>query len=321
MNKHFVIGLDIGGTRCKAGLVDISSGEVLQSEVFPTEKDDEDLFFQKLREKCSNIANYAESPIEGIGVGVLTYVFADGSVDSTGGYVPFLDFLPLARRIKELTGYRCLICNDAEAAAQAEALYGAGRGCSRVLTLTLGTGIGVGFTVDGKSQNKEAAIHLAGHIKVRNGGELSNCLDDPPCYCAVSGCFESSCSGSSFSRLAGYYFGKNDSTVSADRTDLSSLMAGEMIFKMAKSGDERALVCIRWFLDKLICALNQYVYIFCPDIIVLGGGLSNSLGPWFNELNMGLKAMVYANQRIKVVPATLKEEGGILGAASLFVKA
>lgn len=307
MKKRFVIGMDIGGTRCKIGLVSLSTGEITRLEVFPTENNDANVFFSRVHEKCGEIKKNFERSIEGIGVGVLTYVFADGKLDTTWGYVPFLDYLPLARRMKELSGFPCLVCNDAEAVARAEAIYGAGRGSRRVLTLTLGTGIGVGFIVDGRSQNSEAAIHLAGHIKVRNGGEFSNHLDNPPCYCSVSGCLESSCSGNSVAKLAEYYFGKNNTP------------DNKMIFELAKSGDSKALLCVRWFLDILVRALNQYVYIFCPDIIVLGGGLSNSLSPWLDELNAGLKAQVYSNQNTKVALAELKEKGGVLGAATLFM--
>ena len=67
-----------------------------------------------------------------------------------------------------------------------------------------------------------------------------------------------------------------------------------------------------------MCALNQYVYIFCPDIIILGGGLSNSLEFWLNEINSGLKAKVYSNQKVRLALSELKEEAGILGAATLF---
>jgi predicted NBD/HSP70 family sugar kinase len=308
MKKRFILGLDVGGTRCKIGLVDISAGAIKRSDVFPTDKYDVKSFFSTIYEKCCQINKSSENSAEGMGIGVLTYVFADGKLDSTWGYVPFLDYLHLAHRMKELTGLPCRICNDAEAVARAEAIYGAGCDYSRVLTLTLGTGIGVGFMVDGKSQNNGAAIHLAGHIKVRNGGEHSGCLDNPPCYCAVSGCFESSCSGTSLTRLIKYQFGNDNAP------------DNKTIFEMAKSGDPKALYCVDWFLDVLVCALNQYIYIFCPDVIVLGGGLSNFLKPWIKRINSGLQAHVYSTQHTKVLLARLKEKGGILGAAALFTE-
>lgn len=299
MKDRAVLGLDIGGTRCKMGLVYPARGRVEGLRVFPTETRDESLFFGRLRREFDELARL-DAPVAA-GVGICTYVFEGGVIDTTWGSVPILDHAPLAERLAGLFGVPCGACNDADAIARAEAIYGAGRGFARVLTLTLGTGIGVGFTVGGLPQNKDAAIHLAGHVRVRAGGEMGGCLDEQRCYCAVEGCLESTCSGAALGRMAAHLLGEP--------------IENPALFARARAGDAPAEACVRAYLDFLACGLNQYAYLFCPDCVVLGGGVANGLAPWLSYLQHRLTAQVHTNHRPKLALAALREEGGVLGAA------
>jgi len=298
-----VAGIDIGGTNVKAGIVDLATNHVLASCDFPTPHDTEEAFLGSLAGAVSELSRTAGAPwAAGISIG--SYVFGDGSIDGMSSFVPFLTHgYPLAEKITGALGLPVRVDNDARLICLAEARDGAGQGFSRVLTLTLGTGVGVGLCEDGHPFGGEPFIHLAGHVKVRTGGEYP-CLDSDPCYCGMQGCFESTCSGTSLQKYVHDQLGE----------DVSNAQA----FERAAGGDERAAAVVDWYLDMLARALNQYVYLYCPDVIVMGGGVAKGLRAYEDKLNEMLVAEVYEGQRTVVRITDLKEDSGILGAASLF---
>ncbi len=301
--RDLVAGIDIGGTNVKAGIVDLATNEVLASCDFPTIRDSEQAFLESLAAAVAQLSAQADAP-RAAGISIGSYVFSDGSIDGMSSFVPFLTHgYPLAERIGGALGLPVRVDNDARLICLAEARDGAGQGFSRVLTLTLGTGIGVGLCEDGRPFGGEPFIHLAGHVKVRTGGEYP-CLDTEPCYCGMEGCFESTCSGTS---LQVYVH---------DR--LGADVSNKEMFERAAEGDPAAAEIADWFLDMLARALNQYVYLYCPDVIVIGGGVAKGLERYESDLNDRLVAEVYEGQRTVVRITDLKEDSGILGAASLF---
>ena len=301
--RDLVAGIDIGGTNVKAGIVDLATNEVLASCDFPTIRDSEQAFLESLAAAVAQLSAQADAP-RAAGISIGSYVFSDGSIDGMSSFVPFLTRgYPLAERIGGALGLPVRVDNDARLICLAEARDGAGQGFSRVLTLTLGTGIGVGLCEDGRPFGGEPFIHLAGHVKVRTGGEYP-CLDTEPCYCGMEGCFESTCSGTS---LQVYVH---------DR--LGADVSNKEMFERAAEGDPAAAEIADWFLDMLARALNQYVYLYCPDVIVIGGGVAKGLERYESDLNDRLVAEVYEGQRTVVRITDLKEDSGILGAASLF---
>ena len=301
--RDLVAGIDIGGTNVKAGIVDLATNEVLASCDFPTEHDSEQAFLDGLARAVEELSAQAGTP-RAAGISIGSYVFADGSIDGMSSFVPFLTHgYPLAEKLADALGLPVRVDNDARLICLAEARDGAGRGFSRVLTLTLGTGVGVGLCEDGHPFGGEPFIHLAGHVKVRTGGEYP-CLDDEPCYCGMQGCFESTCSGTS---LQAYVH---------DR--LGADVSNRELFERAAANDPAAAEIVEWYLDMLARALNQYVYLYCPDVIVIGGGVAKGLEPYEDVINELLVAEVYEGQRTVVRITDLKEDSGILGAASLF---
>ena len=301
--RDLVAGIDIGGTNVKAGIVDLATNEVLASCDFPTIRDSEQAFLESLAAAVAQLSAQADAP-RAAGISIGSYVFSDGSIDGMSSFVPFLTHgYPLAERIGGALGLPVRVDNDARLICLAEARDGAGQGFSRVLTLTLGTGIGVGLCEDGRPFGGEPFIHLAGHVKVRTGGEYP-CLDAEPCYCGMQGCFESTCSGTS---LQAYVHDR----LGADITNRE-------LFERAAADDPAAAEIVEWYLDMLARALNQYVYLYCPDVIVIGGGVAKGLERYESDLNDRLVAEVYEGQRTVVRITDLKEDSGILGAASLF---
>jgi len=306
--KQWLLGIDIGGTRTKVGLVQTESMEVYASQVFPTEKQDRNLFFAHLHGAIAALcktANIKASEISGTGIGIGSYVFRDdGTVDSTWGYIPCLDGISLEAEMQTRFGLSCIADNDLRLIALAESCLGSGIGFSRVLTVTLGTGVGVCLTENGRFVEQEAVTHLAGHIKVRGKDQWIDALDQEGCYCPVFGCMENTCSATALQKMAGEL--------------VQPGIQNEELFSLASSGDTKARACLDFFMECLICGLNQMVYIFSPDLIVLGGGITKALSPYLEKIRTGVTAQVHSRQTTEILISQLKENSGILGAALLW---
>lgn len=305
--SRLVAGIDIGGTRVKLGLVELETGNVSKVIVFNTCKDSEEAFLQSVScalDLCLKEQGIKKEKLLGIGASIGSYVFADGSIDGMSSFVPFMvEGYPLVKHMEEALQLPVRADNDARLIGLAESRYGAGKGYGRTLTITLGTGVGVGICVNGKPLGDEAFFHLAGHVKVRAGDDIS-CLDQEPCYCGVKGCFESTCSGTSLEKYLQAVWGAD--------------MTNEKFFESAQKGDEEALRHLEWYLEHLADALNQYVYFYCPDLIILGGGVSKGLIPWKDEIARRIAAKVHYRQKVMLSISSLMEDSGVLGAASLF---
>jgi len=305
--SRLIAGIDMGGTRVKMGIVDLETGDISKRVIFETSRDSEELFLDSIsnaRDQLLKGCGLDRKDLSGVGVSIGSYVFADGTIDGMNSFVPFMtEGYPLVKRLEETLQRPVRADNDARLIGLAESRHGAGKGFERTLTITLGTGIGVGVCVNGKPLGDEAFFHLAGHVKVRAGNEIP-CLDQQPCYCGLKGCFESSCSGTSLETYLHNHW----------NTDATN----EKFFELAEQGDENALAILEWYLTHLASALNQYVYFYCPDIIILGGGISKGLIPWKDEITKRIVAKVHYRQKTALCISSLMEDGGVLGAASLF---
>ena len=305
--RSMTAGIDIGGTRIKLGIVEPETGNVSKIKVFHTCKDSEEAFLHSISsalDQCLKEQGINKTELIGIGASIGSYVFADGSIDGMSSFVPFMvEGYPLAERMEAALKLPVRADNDARLIGLAESRYGAGKGYARTLTITLGTGVGVGVCVNGKPLGDEAFFHLAGHVIVRAGDGIP-CLDQEPCYCGMKGCFESTCSGTSLKK---YLHAVWDAG-----------MTNEKFFEAALKGDGEALRHLEWYLGYLADALNQYVYFYCPDIIILGGGVSKGLLPWKDEIARRIVAKVHYRQKVMLSISSLMEDSGVLGAASLF---
>ncbi|MCI9440357.1 MAG: ROK family protein [Ruminococcus sp.] len=305
--SRYAVGVDIGGTRTKMGLVELRLGKVFPVKVFDTCRESEEIFLDSMRKalkQCLQEENVKEDELAGVGVSIGSYVFSDGTIDGMSCFVPFMtEGYPLRQRLETAFSLPVRADNDVRLIGLAESLYGAGRGYRRTLTMTLGSGIGIGVCVDGAPLGNEAFCHLAGHVKVRVGGEFP-ALDKEPCYCGIKGCLESTCSGTSFEKYLRFCYGPD--------------MDNEKFFQLALKGDPEAAGHLEWYLDMLAEALNQYIYTYCPDVIILGGGLAKGLAPWKTSLEGRLKAKVHFRQKTDICISSLMEDSGVLGAALLY---
>jgi glucokinase len=301
------IGIDIGGTMTKIGLVDLDQSRILEIFLTNTEKIDADRFLQSITSGIKILQEKSEltsSEIIGIGIGVSGFVFEDGKVDSTYGFQKFMEDYPLAEIIQKFTGLPCKVDNDARLVALGEAICGKGAGIERVLVLTLGTGLGVGFVNKGKLDDGLPYAHMAGHMTIRASG--------PECYCGKTGCLESLVSATGLMEKANkrYWFDQNPEYTA----DTKSL------FDAAKKSNPLAVEIIGEFIQDLKIGISNFINIYAPESIVLGGGLSKSLKPYLPQLEQMTNLAPTKSYKVKIHTSELGEKAGVIGAAALFKK-
>lgn len=303
--KKLAIGIDIGGTRTKIGLVDLTIGQVLHTAVQATETLDSVRFEQAIGNAIQILKAKAaelQADLLGIGIGVSSFVHADGLVDSTYGFIDFMEDYPLAKIIQTEHALPCRIDNDARLVALGEARYGRGRGFERVLVLTLGTGLGLGFVVKQKLEGKLPYAHMGGHLSIVQNGVR--------CYCGKMGCLESLVSATGI-------------LAAAERRNWPLQNPGlpftvESIFQASAAGNPSAKDLIDAFIEQLKIGISNYINLYAPDVIVLGGGVAKGLASYLPRLIDSDLLGPYKGYQTRITISELEEQAGILGAAALF---
>jgi len=304
MNK-LAIGIDIGGTRTKMGLVDLRKGEVLEMIISPTEKKDSDNFLKIINsgiDQLKAVAKKEQSPILGVGFGVTGFVHENGNVDSTYGFLEFMEDYPLAEYIQRYSSLPCRADNDARVVALGEALYGIGKGENRVLVLTLGTGLGLGFIANGKFETSLAYAHMGGHISIGR--------TDFKCYCGKEGCLEALVSATGIvdsAKRSGW-----------EQKYPNLALNVQSIFNAEQEGNEDAKQIVTEFLGYLKMGIDNYINLFAPDMIIIGGGVSKGMKPYLDKLTRIDFLPPYKSYKVKIALSELDEHSGILGSAALF---
>lgn len=286
------VGIDLGGTKVEVALTGGQFDQPVMREREPTERSGVPALVNQLARLVGRARAAAGGGPVTLGLGL------PGSVEEGTGQVrncvlPWLDGTPLAALLHEATGLDPAIVNDAHAFALSEALLGAGRGHRMVLGLTLGTGIGGGLVVDGRLwRGRHGIAGEWGHICVQPGGRR--------CYCGREGCAEQYLSGTALERRYRELGG-------------TPLMLPAIV--AAATTDRRARQVLAEAAEWFGRILGGIVNLLDPDIIVLGGGVSRL--PLFYE--EGLEALarqaMTGHFATPVVPASLGDSSGVLGAA------
>ena len=295
MKTRCAIGLDLGGTDLKAGLV-TSSGEVVGFVRRPARAHESaEAPLEVIVEAVTELRRAAGGAIVGIGLG------CPGVIDPVSGalvgrtpHLPHWDSLPLRARLTERLGMSPEVGNDANFAALAEHRAGAARGARGSLTITVGTGIGCGVIVEGR-------ILRGAH---GGAGELGHLPLDGryACRCGVSGCVEPECSGGGLVARA-----REAGLAAAD---------AEAVFAAAAAGDARAARLIERMTDRLGALIAVAVQLLDPDVVVVGGGVSNAGEALLAPLRaaVGRHALGTHCRDLRIVRAALGERAGVAGA-------
>ena len=309
------IGIDVGGTNLVAGLVD-EEGHILHKASCPVDKgmDDRALCGQLVRlarEACAG-GGAEPSSIQAVGVGI------PGLVDNARGVVvqtanmPFRD-TPLGELFRKEWDVPVFLGNDANCAAVGEYWAGAAKGCDPAVVVTLGTGIGGGMVAGGRLFTGFANSGMeVGHMIIRPGGE--------PCTCGNQGCWELYGSATALIRITRERMAlhRDSALWELCGRDLDRV-EGRTPFQGAGLGDTAAKEILEEYLDGLSVGLINLVNVLQPEIIFLGGGVSNAAE---ELLLFPLRERVYRgsydkNTRVRLEHAALGNDAGVVGAALL----
>jgi glucokinase len=315
MENSVVVGVDIGGTKVAAGLVD-SRGEIGARSRTPMVADDAAL---GLAAVCAAIANLI--PSSGAAKQMLNIgICAPGPLNPITGVIinppnlPGWHNFPLAEEVQRIYTHASVkIDNDANAAALAEAKWGAGRGYRNVFYATIGTGIGTGIVFDGR-------IYHGRTGSAAEGGHMGVDANGPLCPCGKRGCIEVLAAGPAIAKRARQKLQENAKSVLLEMAGgHPQAITSEMVAKAHAAGDPVAIVVLRETLDLLAYWLGNIVDFLEPDVIVIGGGVSTMLAPFLDEIRKRWKGACLNPypQDIPVVLAHYKEDAGIAGAAAL----
>jgi glucokinase len=305
------IGVDLGGTKIAAGVVD-EGGTILARRRIETIAADASAVLAGITKVVGELHAAAPAAV-GVGVG------AAGLVDSVRGVVLSapniaLHDLHLGAMLTDRVGMPVLVDNDANVAALGEARFGAGKGVADQVMVTVGTGIGGGFVLDGR-------LYRGAH---GFGAEVGHMVVDPngaTCACGNVGCWETVASGSALGRRAREAAGRPEARALVDVAggDPGSI-TGETVGDAVLAGDPfaRALVADagRW----LGLGLANLVNLLDPDLLVVGGGVAAGLGELLLEparAAMGGYVIGPGRALPPVVQALLGNDAGLVGAATL----
>jgi glucokinase len=295
MEPRYAIGLDLGGTDLKAGLVS-DSGEIAHFLRLPARAGEHaDAPFEVIARAVAALRCAAAGPLVGIGFGCPGVIDpANGALVGRTPHLPHWDSLPLRALLMERLGARLVVENDANLAALAEHRVGAARGARVSLTITVGTGIGCGVIVEGR-------VLRGAH---GGAGELGHLPLDGrfPCRCGVPGCVEPECSGSGL-------------VARAAEAGLAAPDAAT-IFDAAAAGDLRAVRLIERMTDRLGALIAVAVQLLDPGVVVIGGGVSNAGEALLVPLRSAVARYALESHRhgMRIVRAALGADAGLVGA-------
>ncbi|HET6656633.1 MAG TPA: ROK family protein [Gaiellaceae bacterium] len=301
-----VIALDLGGTKLLSGVVD-DEGVVRKRVVSPTDTASEGAVLTQVEQAVQSLL---DDEIGAIGLGIPSTIDQrrGQAVDSVN--IPVTD-VSFRGRLRDRFGLPAAIENDANAAALAEHRYGAGRGSRHMIMLTLGTGVGGGLILDGELYR--GAIGAAGEL-----GHITIDLNGPPCQgrCPGRGHLEAMASGTAadgFARAAAEQNPEGDlGRAARDGKTVDARLAVELAAKAP--GDARDVLDHVGY--HLGVGIASFVNVFNPELVVIGGGFARAGDLLLEPARkvVAERALSPARNDVKIVPALLGVEAGLIGA-------
>jgi glucokinase len=256
----------------------------------------------------------AEAGIRAEGAAAMV-IAAPGPLDPKTGIVIEAPNMPgwhrvtLADDVRRLLGVPVYVINDANAAAVGEFHFGAGRGCHNLVYLTVSTGIGGGVLVDGSLL--DGSDGTAGEI-----GHMTIDMNGPRCPCGNIGCLEVLASGTSIGRIFRERLASGGTSVVTEWTDHAT---GKDVTRAAAMGDPLALEVFAGAAYALGVGVVNVVNIFNPDVVVLGGGVTQAGDRLFDPVRalVAERAMPISRENVRIVPVELGDDAGLFGALAI----
>ena len=302
--KQYVVGVDVGGTNIKLGLV-APSGQVIARNYFATKPfaSSKTKLIVALAETIESViaqSGLQKKDIAGVGIGL------PGLIDHERGVVRFLPNIPGWRNVPLKTilqkkiALRVSIENDVKLITLAEWKFGAGRGVSNLICLTLGTGVGSGLILNNDLyRGQDNAAGELGHMPLNEHGSQ--------CNCGGFGCFETYVGNKRLFTRAGLMMGKKAG------------MTMEEMFTLARQGNKKALAFWEETATHIGNGLVGVVNLLNPRLIIIGGGVANNEKFLFKTIAAVIKkrAMTLQGSMVKIKRAQFGDDAGIIGAQVL----
>ena len=317
----YTIGVDLGGTNIAIGLCD-EDLKIIDKGSVPTGADrDGDSIVKDMADLAAKIIErngLTVADIEYVGIATPGIANSKTGVVEYSCNLPFVNF-PLAGTFKKyLPVSRVLIENDANAAALAEALSGAAKGTKNSLMITLGTGVGGGIIIDGHvySGGLNCAGAELGHIVIVAGGRQ--------CGCGRRGCWEAYSSATALTNMTKEKMRelelKGIPSLLFDEAKREGKVSARTAFNAMRGGDEYGKKLVDEYIEYLAVGVANMINVFQPEVISIGGGVSNEKSFLTDPLNKIVDKEQYTRNnevKCKVVTAALGNDAGIVGAAGL----
>lgn len=308
----YYIGIDVGGTNLKAGLVR-EDGQILAVERTPLAFENPEQFARTLAQLGQSVLHQAGIPASDVvsaGIGIPGAV-AGGDILYTCN-IPLRD-VPLSRLFRQHLDVPVLLENDANCAAVGEWLCGAGRGTQQFIVVTLGTGVGGGLILNGKLYSGSGMVGEVGHMVIQHGGA--------PCNCGRRGCWEAYASATGLIRMTREAMEAHPESLLHTVAAQSGCVEGRTAFDAAVQRDETALALCRDYVSYLAAGVTNLINILQPEAVAIGGGVAAAPdGLLFTPLREIVERECYprhTGQIPRIVRAELGNDAGIIGAALL----
>ena len=302
-----VLGVDVGGT--KVAVAAVNGVTATRTREHPTVTASADALLDGVEHVVRDVMADAGRP-DAIGVGVPSQIeFATGTIE-TSVNIP-LTGLPLREELGRRFGVPVYVDNDANCAALAEAHI---VGARNLVMLTLGTGVGGGVVIDGLTFRGAHGLGAElGHIAVNSDG--------PPCpgNCPNRGCLESYCSGQALERDGTELAGDKPDSPLAARLDSDGRLSARRLVAAAEDGDPDALLIMDNFARMLGVGIANYVNVFEPERVAIGGGLSRASHLFFDRAvqEAAARTLPALWKRTRVALAEGGADAGVIGAGLL----
>lgn len=307
------VGIDVGGTNLKAGLVD-EAGRLLATRKIPLGPfQGKEYFVRRLAELTAQVSRdggVAPGDLEYVGMGIPGAV-AEGNILYTCN-IPLAN-VPIERLFSQYLDVPVLLENDANCAAVGEYFCGAGRGTKNFAVVTLGTGIGGGFILGGKLYAASGMSGEVGHMVVERNGAV--------CNCGRRGCWETYASATGLIRMTKETMEGNRESLLWEESKGGTAVSGRTAFAAALRGDVAAKALCETYVDYLAAGIVNLLNILQPEVLAIGGGVSEAedellLTPLRKIVDRESYA-AHCGGKATVVKAELGNDAGIIGAALL----
>jgi glucokinase len=311
----YYIGIDLGGTNIKAGVVNENFEIVAKATTktaCPRPADQIAADMAKVSIEAAELAGIGIREIEWIGIGT------PGIADNREGTIPYSNNLgfynvPMRKYIREHIEKPVFIANDANAAAYGEFLAGAAVGATDAVCITLGTGVGAGVIIDGKIfTGRNLAGTEMGHMVIDPAGRQ--------CTCGRNGCFEVFSSATGLISMTKDKIADYPDSMLAKMAEEDGHVSARHAFNAMRAGDTAGREVVERYIKYLSIGIANVINVFQPDILCIGGGVCNEGDPLLLPLREQIRDQIYTkmlDKNTRVELAKLGNDAGIIGAAFL----